>query len=610
MDTNQLPLTSSIEQEVRQVFAVAPRESLMGDEALISALRSVPSITAMGLEHDLLQAGYEPCSAPAASILSWVDTTFEHWLTRYPLAPELSGEVTGLKALAAAFALTDQRFFVPGGHVLHKLLDSIHNGLVGWHDNLGSAGQKALNGVREAIEKAQEDFPSHAAVQGSLEAFAQRMNTHANQLTQLDSGLLNKELSALGPEAGEMTPALVLNDLLNAHQVPGSVARFIKSDWFESGKIIARESGIDSDAWRSFVNTSSLLVEAVQPVDTQDTDGQKRLQQAMQHLPSTLARQLRSLQPDNDAIAGAVGLIEYALLRNMRGEDLGLMHAEPISVRNMPTGGPPKNERLAELGIETGRWYLLHSADGDRRVRLAGSLLNNLYLVFMDFTGARVARKSFSEFSALLRSGEAIPLTVRDSFCQAMVEAIQKHRDSCPSTPQDAPQAATPRQSSASGSTQEIPIEADLSLDVDLLPEPEPHVAATWDTPNAGHPSDSAPAPRASSNPPREQELSQRQSIPTKDRPYDSQTVVKLQIPMGTWMGFHDRDPPLMARVAVRDLEKDSYIFTNREGIKLRELTVSQLIALIDKDMVDILERKSTLREGGFTLQQEQDRLN
>ena len=45
------------------------------------------------------------------------------------------------------------------------------------------------------------------------------------------------------------------------------------------------------------------------------------------------------------------------------------------------------------------------------------------------------------------------------------------------------------------------------------------------------------------------------------------------------------------------DLDKDSYIFTNREGIKLRELTVPQLVTLIEHDLVDILERKTSFRE-------------
>ena len=52
-----------------------------------------------------------------------------------------------------------------------------------------------------------------------------------------------------------------------------------------------------------------------------------------------------------------------------------------------------------------------------------------------------------------------------------------------------------------------------------------------------------------------------------------------------------------MAKVAVRDLDKDSYIFTNRDGIKLRELTVPQLVALIERDMVDILEYKTSFRD-------------
>jgi len=75
-------------------------------------------------------------------------------------------------------------------------------------------------------------------------------------------------------------------------------------------------------------------------------------------------------------------------------------------------------------------------------------------------------------------------------------------------------------------------------------------------------------------------------------------------------MGFHDRDPPLMAKVAVRDLEKDSYIFTNREGIKLRELTVPQLVALIDRDMVDILERKTNFRDTVNQMRTDQERLS
>ena len=65
-----------------------------------------------------------------------------------------------------------------------------------------------------------------------------------------------------------------------------------------------------------------------------------------------------------------------------------------------------------------------------------------------------------------------------------------------------------------------------------------------------------------------------------------------------------------MAKIVACDLEKNSYIFTNREGIKMRELTVPQLVALIDRDMVDILERKTNFRETASQLSQQQERLD
>jgi hypothetical protein len=58
------------------------------------------------------------------------------------------------------------------------------------------------------------------------------------------------------------------------------------------------------------------------------------------------------------------------------------------------------------------------------------------------------------------------------------------------------------------------------------------------------------------------------------------------------------------------DLEKNSYIFTNREGIKMRELTVPQLVALIDRDMIDILERRTNFRETISQLSQQQERID
>ncbi len=70
-----------------------------------------------------------------------------------------------------------------------------------------------------------------------------------------------------------------------------------------------------------------------------------------------------------------------------------------------------------------------------------------------------------------------------------------------------------------------------------------------------------------------------------------------VDLPMGAWLGFHDGDTPLMARLAVYDLEDDYYIFVNRQGVKMRQVNRLALLKLIDDGLVDILETKSNFRD-------------
>ena len=219
-----------------------------------------------------------------------------------------------------------------------------------------------------------------------------------------------------------------------------------------------------------------------------------------------------------------------------------------------------------------------------------GSLVANHYLLFMDFLGARALRKTWPEFRALISSGEARCLQSPDSFCLAMGQAIDTRRQERAREQAERAEIAAREQAEAE--------QAQAAMAETLMGQAPPEAYREADQPTSQSTSPPAPSTPSESSPP-----------PSVDSPYESNTVVKLQIPMGTWMGFHDRDPPLMAKVAVRDLEKDSYIFTNREGIKLRELTVPQLVALIDRDMVDILERKTNFRDAVNQMRTDQERL-
>ena len=620
-DHDRLPLTRSVEADVLAVFSVPTRTEGLKIETLLSALGGIET-TDSSLNDALSDAGFKQATSDNQPVLDWIDAVFAHWKTAYPLAPELHVVLQQARSLAAAFALRDRRFFIPGGHVLHRLLDAIHNGFAGWHKALGGAAISALDGARDALVRSRQDFPSEEQVAEALEILSQKIQAHEQQLQQLGRVLMDREAITLCDEAAQITAAVAINEILAEHEVPGSVARFIKSDWYESGVLIINRNGEQSDDWRNFMSTTQLLVDAVQPVGINDAPGQSRLQTTMHQLPATLARQLLSLAPNDDAIAGAIGLIEYALLRNMRGEDLGLLEAALISVKGLPEGGAPSDFDLEDAGITPGQWYILDTAEGELRIRLAGTLARNIYVLFMDFLGTRVLRKTTADFKAMLKSGEARPLNAPDSFCRAMVEATDAQRrsrnDAEPIDQQATERPVTqqtgkpdPNKFSSEGISETIATEP-TDQETTFYSKHQGHTRHQEEPPGVPVESTvdySAEQAISVTRRPNQQRASQS-NTPTSDQLYESNTVVKLQIPMGTWMGFHDRDPPLMAKVAARDLEKDSYIFTNREGIKLRELTVPQLIALIDRDMVDILERKSNFRETINQMRQEQDRLS
>ncbi len=80
-----------------------------------------------------------------------------------------------------------------------------------------------------------------------------------------------------------------------------------------------------------------------------------------------------------------------------------------------------------------------------------------------------------------------------------------------------------------------------------------------------------------------------------------------INLPMGAWLGFHDGDTPIMAKLAVHDPENDYFIFVNRQGIKLRQVGRTELIKLIDNGLVDILETNSNFREEVSLSRKDQD---
>jgi len=585
IDSDPLALTESLEGEVRAAFAVEAKTTGLSTGETLAALKTLNTRS-----HSLAAAqalDSAQANAQDQALLNWIDSVFDYWQAHFPMAAELMEVLNQARPLAAAFALTDKQFFLPGGHGAHRLLDLIHDGFVGWHPGLGASAQSVPKHIEDCLNNARQDFPNEFRVDTVIAALTRVINDHQTRLGEMESVLLQREASLLGDTGLKLEVAHALNGFLRSHRIPRAVEQFIRADWFPAGIKIAEQHSFDSEAWLDYLETTRHLFDAMQPQEQPSGI----TPEAIKALPQQLATQLESLGSDRERINNAVGLIEYALLRSAHGGSLDAYYAPSLSTASQEESGPSGTE-LAQLGLIQGHWFAWDSAEGLQRLRYVGALGGNNYLLFMDFEGARALRKSTREIQALLSSGELVSLYAPDSFCRAMMavtaERYQEH---------------------AAG--QDVPVELATSEAIDQ--EHCASIESGWSEELA---SATTYSERASADEEEPVELpaaiaasDENDALPATEPPFEGQTVVKLQLPMGTWLGFHDREPPLMAKVAVRDPEKDSYIFTNRAGVKLRELTVNQLLALIDRDMVDILERKSGFKDAIKQMSQEQDRL-
>ena len=573
MEDDRLPLTRSLEVEVRTAFALPSQTEGLTDEALIEALATLQVAQDQTLLSTLASQGHELVASEPAAVLDWIDAVFARWQSHYSLDPELADLLLAVRPLAAAFACSEDRFFTPGAHALHRLLDTLYEGFAGWSSDLGKSARPAVDAVGEVIQRCLQDFPSEPAVDHTLQLLEQKVGGYSGQLERLDAGLIEREETAMASTVARRAVGEQVSQKLGNATFPGKLADFIGGDWFEAGVALAKNLGTDNDVWHQYGEITEQFVALFGHTETQPAASDANREE----LPHRVRKLLEQVGLSNERAKSAGDMLEFLLLRHASKQTPGKTLA-PVMLDGQSTEDWSKAAiaSLSDAGIEPGQWYRIQQPEGVRRLRLSGAFGHNTYLVFMDFAGARALRLGVDEFANLLRSGEATALDTRQTFSRALVEAAEIKSEWLAG--QQAAQAQAREQASQAAEQDAAALASEREAAAQRLHDAEQRARGQ---------AEALPASQSESG---DRTLS-------ADQPFDTNTVLQLQIPIGTWLGFHDREPPIMARVAVRDLDKDSYIFTNREGIKLRELTVPQLVTLIERDMVDILERKTSFRE-------------
>lgn len=550
---SQFPLPVSLQSLVRQHF-VDPELSAQGGQAmprdeLIAYIRAGNQPELRPLEAVLAQT--EQIGDPAlptaedSAALAWVGASFAHWEQHYPLEPELAGQFRRLQPVIALLALADPQFFIPGKHPLHQALDALQSAAVGWQSGLGRAGEPLLKLVSETVDDALASLEANgnglmSLLRGSA-ASAQRLQTRQQRMAKRAADV---ERGQLRSARARNTAAQAINQQLQRFPIPAEIGAFLTGPWYESAQLVLLKFGEQSEQWQALLTTTEALVDSLQPGADSAQLG------SVADISRGLHQWLLSLQHDTQAAEQAISNIEYVHLRVARGEDIQRRDTPLLDIDTKAEGS---GEAIAEISaITSGQWFTVEARKGGTlRIQLAMKQDDEQRLLFCNHAGARVQAMDYASFAQLLSAGKAIPLRSGASFSRSLA--------ACAGI--DSPEALARLTGEALPGEQEPAADSSAAEDEAVTELPPVEVA---------------------SEEPRQPDLPES-GVP--------------ELPMGTWLGFHDVDPPLLAKLALHDKVRQLFIFVNRKGVEQRRLTADEYLALIQAGQVDILESKVNFRE-------------
>ena len=575
LTAEHIPLRCSLLEPVTQRYTEPQSQSQlqamemeMEMSELLDYLRNTPDLALTPLQSILLQT--ESIGDPAqpgveqSAVLQWLGEAFNDWEQHYPLESSLRRELRRLQPLAACLAVTDPKFMVPGAHPLHRIIDSLQLGAVGWQASLGRAGEALQKQIGKAVDDALAWFEDSEtdleAVCSRVAEATERDQARANRMAQR---MIETEQGKAKTTEVRRVAAQLINAALEEFQSPDIIGTFLKGPWYDSAQLVLLKFGEESAQWTQMSTTTRTLLDSVQFTGEDanlevegDAERRQRLFELVSQLPRELKRWLLSVQHEGDALEQAIGMVEYAHMQILRKQPLELENIELI-----PVPGTGKSEAAKQdlVSMETGQWFHMELGDDEpKRLKLVLRKEDAGELLFSNLAGIKVLQASFEEIAQLIHDGKVSTLDSGASFSLSLA------RSAGVSSTEDLGAMLESTQEEAHGIEQEEPGEFEAT-----------ELQQEWD----------------------EIRRLQRQEMDLTGQQNSAPQPETSVLSTGTWVGFHDGETPLLAKLAVHDREMDRYIFVNRSGIKMRQLNREELQKLIDQSLVDVLETRSSFRD-------------
>lgn len=610
----QFPLSRSLHNAVLERYAPAHSADEVGlalDE-IFEYLKKIdnfelPTLAAIEEQTEAIGDPGLP-NGEQMALINWLDAAFSHWETQFPIEEPLASEFKKMRPVAIALAIADPTFSTPGAHSFHLIMDTIGLSLVGWQSRLGRASQNMARTARDTTAKSVALLGGDVnELQSVYEEVSSKIAKDRGRAHRMSLRIVESELGHLKTVHAKDQAAQMINAVLQRYQMPVNIGTFVTGPWFESSQLVLLRYGTKSTQWAGMKKTTEDLLNSLQPhaFTETETDAQHSYRQlifeAIANLPKEIKRYLLSLQHDEGAVSEALSVIELVHMSVLRRTELELVTIDPLAedVRTTEPEDTETQDIISNLGV--GQWFLLKdTGDGALRVQLALKIEDQKQLLFTNHAGLRERKENYADFAAMLSSGVSIPLVYENSFSRSLLHVVEGSTEEDVYSPADVvPNEAEERSvEQERDQDQQKQRQSQRERDEQFLheqAETQRKLREQAEAKRLQREREAAEQFRQEEYLHRKRERERKRSRLEDTRPPEATNEFKL--PIGAWIGFHDGDSPLMAKLATYDAEQDNYLFVDREGKKLREVSGEEMSKLMGQSLVEFLQTRSTFRE-------------
>lgn len=395
--TASYPEQHSGELSPEQLLTLLPKHLPAPGQTLLESLQGATD------NHRQLQAD-------SFALIAFADQLFNNFQKNSKLHPTLLAHLDVFRACLLK-SLCQQQLPWSDPHSAVRHLPIIIAASAGWQPELGRAADKYTQSLAPLlIQLAQTEATEQTAALATLEQF---LNRDQQRVAKLEQRIRDAEMGQLQARHAKQLAAKTLNQQMAGKQLPLAISRFLQGPWHESMRLLLLSKGHDSQEWRKMLRLTETLVWSVQPIGTEAGDDKR---QHIYQSISELSEELREFTVGlhhSSKLDEELSLVEAEHLNILKGAELNYAPFQLIDnadslINSQVSVSSGLIKKVAQL--EQGQWFLYHSDEGEKRLKLTIKLDQAQQLLFTNFLGIKAAQFNFEEFAYMLSSKIAIPL--------------------------------------------------------------------------------------------------------------------------------------------------------------------------------------------------------